>query len=268
MKYLFAKLTKLGAILCMLMLVFSGYIAAEIDRASVAGAWLLDRDADDASGMGNHGEIDTSNGKPVWVKGMFGQAMQTNGAFIVIPHSVSFDLDNITIAAWINPSEYVNDPRILDKGVDGDPYHAYSLQISDNPDNTDKDTKLQFRSSIGGKKPWVGSDAEIPLNTWTHVAATYDGTRTAIYINGKLEKAVDASGELLKNENDIYIGDYQFSDRHFSGLLDEVLLFNVALSEEDISSLMSGFFNSVIAVKPSQDKNATTWGGIKYQYNY
>ena len=250
--------------LCILTLAYSGYCLAEIDRTTVVGAWLLDGNAEDSSGLGNHGQIDTTNGVPKWPNGKFGQAMQTNGAFIVIPHSVSFNLDNITIAAWINPAERVNDARILDKGVDGDPYHAYSLQISDNPDNTDKDTKLQFRSSIGGKKPWVGSDAEIPLNTWTHVAATYDGTRTAIYINGKLEKAVDASGELLKNENDIYIGDYQFSDRHFSGLLDEVLLFNVALSEEDISSLMNGY-NSGVAAVYSLDKLTTTWGVIKHQ---
>ncbi len=86
-----------------------------------------------------------------------------------------------------------------------------------------------------------------------------------LYINGKLEETVDAEGELLQNESDIYIGDYEFSDRPFSGLLDEVLLLNVALSEEDIKSLTNGYFISVIAVKHSSDKLTTTWGVIKQQ---
>jgi hypothetical protein len=265
MRFTFKSLKSVYVILCVLALTYSGYSLAEMDRTTVVGAWLLDGNAEDASDLRNHGQVDTTNGTPKWVKGKFGQAMDLDGAFIIVPHSESFNLENITIAAWINPIERVNDARILDKGVDGDPYHAYSLQISDNPGDSAEDTKLQFRSYVGGERAWIGSDEEIPLNTWTHVAATYDGEQTKIYINGQLEKAADASGDLLQNENDIYIGDYEFSDRHFSGLLDEVLLFNVALSEENIKSLMTGYFISVIAVKHSSDKLTTTWGVIKHQ---
>jgi len=242
-------------LLTFLLTVNSG--VAQIDEATVVGAWLLDGNANDASPNRLNGEI---IGDPEWVNdARFGNSMRPNGAYIVIPQSEITDLtEQVTITAWVKLSEYVNDPRILDKGLNEAPWSVYSIYLTG-----DGESNLKFR---GSAKDVVG-DSDVPLNKWIHLAATYDGSETNIYIDGELENSGDFEGELTTTENPIHIAAYQFGnpigvDRAYTGLLDELILFNVALSQEDIRALMNNGFSGVLAVS-SAGKLTTTWGNLK-----
>jgi len=242
-------------LLTFLLTVNSG--VAQIGEATVVGAWLLDGNANDASPNRLNGEI---IGDPEWVNdARFGNSMRPNGAYIVIPQSEITDLtEQVTITAWVKLSEYVNDPRILDKGLNEAPWSVYSIYLTG-----DGESNLKFR---GSAKDVVG-DSDVPLNKWIHLAATYDGSETNIYIDGELENSGDFEGELTTTENPIHIAAYQFGnpigvDRAYTGLLDELILFNVALSQEDIRALMNNGFSGVLAVS-SAGKLTTTWGNLK-----
>jgi len=237
-------------------MIFSTRCLAEIDASTIVGAWLLDGDALDASHAGNDGKL---NGTPSWVSGKFGKAMNPNGAFIVVPHSDSLNLNHMTAAAWINVAQYSDDSRILEKGVGNtDPWSVYNFLLSD-----PGESKLEFRPTIGGAggRKRVHSNADIPLNEWTHVAATYDGKEVILYINGEIDKKEAVAGDLMQNENSLYIAESEFYDRSFKGLLDEVSLFNVVLSQNEIQEIMNNGLGSTLAVS-SKGKLTTTWGKL------
>jgi len=247
------------------ILASSGYSA--IDPGTVVAAWLFEEGAGatavDSSGNGNDGAIE---GGPGWANGMFGTALDFDGvdAQIIVPDSPSFELENITMAAWINVRNYLDDQRIISQEVDGDPYSTYSLMISGA-----SDTNIEFRISLDNSRKRIASNAEIPLNQWTHVAATYDGANAVIYINGEIDKTEPQSGVLLNNDNPVYIGGSQFwVPRFIDGLMDDAALFNVALTQDDVRSLMNNGLADEIAgpsAVSSAGKLAAKWAELRSQ---
>ena len=102
-------------------------------------------------------------------------------------------------------------------------------------------------------------------DVWLYMTATYDGTDTiTIYENGAEIGAVSGmGGPAPRNDTDVNIGGWtDNTSETLDGMLAEVALFDVALSEEDINDLMEDGLSSITAVEPT-GKLATTWAGIK-----
>jgi len=251
-----------GLVFLLFVNVFANSGYAKINPENVVGAWLFEEGsgniAKDSSGKGNNGEI---KGSPKWVNGKFGRAMEFNGKtdYIVIKDSNSLDLNFMTVAAWINLTNYSDDQRVITKeeGVN-DPYSVYSLQIS----GTD-DKKLEFRPTLNKTRQRVESVVDVPLGQWTHVAATYDGKEVVLYINGEIDKKASLTGDMMVNDKDLWIGASEFwTPRFFNGIMDEASLFNVPLALNDVKSLMMNGLGSLLAVQPA-GKLTNTWAEIK-----
>jgi len=261
MKFSASRLVPICFILGVFLLL-PDQLSAEIDLSTCAGAWLFDegsgKTVQDSSGNGNDGEM---QGDLAWVEGKFGKALDFNGTsdHVIIPDSDSLDLNELTIAAWIYPRSYPEDARIITKefGVN-DPYSIYSLMLSGN-----NYTKLEFRPVLDNVRYRIPSDADLPINEWTHVAATFDGNNGIIYINAALEKEEQHTGTMLTNDEPVYIGQSQFwTPRFFDGLMDECTLFNVALDQEQIGEFMDQGLAARLAVMPA-GKLSAAWAGIK-----
>jgi hypothetical protein len=90
--------------------------------------------------------------------------------------------------------------------------------------------------TLTGGTVWGG---HVPVNKWSHVACTYDGSDVRVYLNGREVAVAEASGSLGANNRDLWIGrqdpalDPQRT-RSFDGLIDEVQIFNRALSRCEI----------------------------------
>jgi len=88
---------------------------------------------------------------------------------------------------------------------------------------------------------WVDGGTQLPLNTWSHVALTYDGASVVSYVNGALARQVSASGLLLPSKG----GEFRIGSRSagfgswWSGRIDEVELFNRALSQPEIQAIVN-----------------------------
>jgi prepilin-type N-terminal cleavage/methylation domain-containing protein len=205
-----------------------------IDKAQgLVGYWTFDEGtgtiAYDYSGNGNNGIL--VNG-PTWTTGKVGGALSFDGVddYVHILDSDSLDVRKITMMAWIKLPSYTCSP---DRGIIFNKEGAYEWGTRCGSGNLD--------AAISPNWVWYGTSDIVPLNTFTFVAVSWDGDRQKYYINGTLKLNLDLSnGDIAVNASCLRIGGrggcgtpYSF----FNGILDEVRLYNRALSDTEIKVL-------------------------------
>jgi hypothetical protein len=113
--------------------------------------------------------------------GRFGGALSFDGASseVVVPHTTSLDMhDGMTLEAWVRPSaDATTEPAIISRAG-----NLYYLDESS--------TQGRYHAAAGGRfgriPEYVILVEPIAPNTWTHLAATYDGQALRLYVNGSL----------------------------------------------------------------------------------
>ena len=271
MKILLSTLSLFCVSFVMICAIFVSLSIAQIDPECVVGMWLFDEGAGkvagDSSGKGNDGEF---FGKPEWVDGKFGKALEFDGesAWVQIPDDPSLRVTtDVTVMAWIKPERYTF-PGVDWQGV---------VAKSNNPRSYNIYTEVsgQFLLSIhsGGIHVCGSSGLKLPLDEWSHVAGVAEaakaGGKMRLFTNGELTKEMpsaalkDLPGD--SDKNDVVIGRTWEDQRFFGGLIDEVALFNIALTDEEIKRIASNGLEKgigLVAVEPSS-KLAATWGRLK-----
>jgi hypothetical protein len=139
----------------------------------------------------------------------------------------------ITLAAWIYPDDVSHHFQLIGKWLP-----AENEYIFDNKNNHDG---LRLASEFGGG-PFTqlySRDAVLTPGVWQHVAVTWDAATCIFYVNGEnAGEDGNASGALADMAHPVYIGFSQYGGRPFDGRMDEVAIFNRALSAEEIQMLM------------------------------
>lgn len=132
------------------------------------------------------------------------------------------------------------------------PPHTYYLSIHQ--------SKPSVWLGTGGEV-WLSADNTIPLNEWSHVAAVYDFDKELrLYINGELDAAHPVKGEIETNlSSDHWFGNRLDGPWPYGGMLDEIAIYNRALTEGEIQQDMNGVLASVSQL----GKLTTTWGYLK-----
>jgi glucose/arabinose dehydrogenase/chitodextrinase len=185
----------------------------------------------DASGNGNTGTI---NGATRTTQGRYGSALSFDGLsnLVVINASSTLNVTSaMTLEAWVFPTVAQSGWRtILQREVD-----AYFL----NAGHTGGSGWPAGGGTLGGNVTFVGATAANPLNTWTHVALTYDGSLLRLYVNGNLVASQPASGTIQTNSSPLRIGGNVPYGEFFGGLIDEVRIYNRALSQAEIQTDMN-----------------------------
>ena len=102
-----------------------------------------------------------------------------------------------------------------------------------------------------------------PLETevWHHLAFTCDGKELKAYLDGEMYSSVGAGGDIAKNTNDIRIGGRPEPSLPFNGIIDEVAVWNIARTDEEIIEDMAGV--QIGAAVDASGKLTTTWAVIK-----
>ena len=205
--------------------------------AELVGQWKLDDGAGttamDASGNGNDGTLE---GDPTVVDGQFGQALAFEGNRVVIPASDSLTAalfqGSFTMSAWINPTRTGNTWQQIFR----------SLRALDTNDTLfiNIDGRLSWRGRVGGA--WAGGMCEtapdvVPADQWTHVAVVGDGTNFRIYVNGALSQ--ESAFQTTDGENvTYYIGGDTNAGESYTGMIDDVRVYNHVLTEDDVMASM------------------------------
>lgn len=202
-----------------------------------------------------------------WADGKYGSSVEFSGeagGWVEVPDAPSLDItEQITLMAWVYPTQFTNEWfRILNKCWAGDtaPWMVYGFY-----EQAGTNGRIGFTVSVDGGQERLCRNNETPLlpaDEWSHVATTYDGEMMRLYQNGKEVLAAAATGKIDTNDVPVAIGRNSEGNReHYIGRVDEVVIWQTALSVDEINRSMS----TVADVEPG-GKLAVTWAQMKTYY--
>jgi len=259
------------ALLLMIGFVFLS-MGSRLADAKIIGAWLFEEgsgdEAKDSSGNDADGVI---IGGPEWVDGKFDKALKFEpNKYVDFPPPLSEKMileRDFTCMAWMKPHKWEgswNAAFSMQAGSTG--AEIYGIYFGDGGG-----TEILCWTSIAGSGRSVTSGkGTLNLDEWTHGAITYDGSKLVVYKNGEKAGETPVSGDLDNADRKgrfVINGNYNSLDGGLaewcSATIDEVLVFDTALSADEIKSYMEKGFKAVAtAVEPS-GKLAVTWGQLK-----
>ena len=235
------------------MISFIGILTGALE-ADLVGLWRLDETsgtiAHDASGNGHNG---TLIGDPKWAPGKIGGALDFDGEDDLVELG-AFDVigPGITLAGWIRPESFaINDGRIITKANEwGENDHWWMLSTI----ASGAEIRLRFRLKTESQTTTtlIAGSGSLVTDEWQHATATWDGSAMRLYLNGEEVGNVAKAGTAVATNSDVSaaIGS-QPSDafapatpdhvvKFFDGVIDEVRLYNEALTVERIQGIMEG----------------------------
>jgi hypothetical protein len=197
--------------------------------------WPAEGNATDVV-SGNNG---TLIGNVTYGVGEVGGAFQLDGAsyISVAPTSSLVPQTAVSVDAWIKPSPSTSyfPPIVKNSGAVDSVNGGYSLEFDFSG------TSIAFWVFAGGL--WSNSGfATVPVDTWTHVAGTYDGQFVSLYVNGVLTGTSYAPGTIAPATLGLNIGHDPSAaqgsgDRFFTGAIDEPDVFSRALTAAEIQAI-------------------------------
>ena len=201
-------------------------ISAQVAR------YAFDGNAQDSSGNANHAIV--LDGTPNFAgAGNFGTSMDLNGTSqsAMLPAGLFASVTNFTIALWVNWDGGGVWQRIFDFGNDT----TQNMFLT--PSSGGSTNYLRFAITTGSGEQQLNAPA-LPIGQWRHVAVTRNGNTARLYTNGVLAVTntvtiAPASFNPALN----YLGKSQWPDPLFNGRLDELFIYNYALSDIEITKL-------------------------------
>ncbi len=213
--------------------------------ANLVGWWPGDGNANDIAGTNENGTL--MGGAIATAAGLDGQAFSFDGTsgFVQIPDSPALDPANLTIETWVRFAS-------LDSSGFGAPAGDQYMVFKQNSHATTFEgydlskTRVAggdvFRfllSSAAGQSVEIHSTTFLTAGVWYHVAAVRGSNFAQIYVNGHLQSQASVSFPQDYGTQPLYFGTTGASywDRKLNGMLDEVSLYNRALSSNEIAAL-------------------------------
>ena len=167
-----------------------------------------------------------------WAEGKYGSGLKFEGSegCVTIPDSTDLQLrEEFTLESWVKPEgAMLHYPAIYKESTEGFP--SYSLGIGFN-------TAGKPEGQIGkqGKAHQdIAGSSSLEAGVWSHLALTYDGVKLRLYINGELVATKYVDKPNSSTPGPLTIGCSALGAQHFKGRIDEVRIYNRALSPAEV----------------------------------
>ncbi len=230
-------------------LLLSNGVYASLNDGLVA-YYPFNGNANDESGNGNHG---SENGVVEYIEGKVGQAVKLNGTLSYIRVAnpeTKFDKHH-TITGWVSTKG--RGMPVLAKYSWNDAQGGTGFSLSSTTPDGNRNpingsTFFAFTKYSEGPNPSKYPSYTLPTNEFKYVSATYDEGQIKLYVDGILvsQSTIQHRGS-LDNPYDMLIGAYWHNhgnelslSRTFDGTIDELRIYNRALSPEEVTALYSG----------------------------
>jgi len=198
-------------------------------------------EAKDHSQFANDG---TLGGNPESVEGKFGGALMFDATDdqIVVPTNATLDIeDEITMMAWAKPGPNLTaDWRTIvgksPTNVLGNGTFSYDIRM-------DNSGVLRFSLNLGGVWQYILGPTLVQ-DTWYYIAGTYDGQEIILYVDGEPVGTTQTSGKINVTPDPVCVGNLVNAagggqNEYWSGVIDEVRIWDRALSEEEVKTNMA-----------------------------
>lgn len=163
--------------------------------------------------------------------GKFGNGASFNGSGYIVVDNTNIPLTgSFTFSLWVNPTSVSSAIQFFIANDNSSGTRSFAFGI-------DANGKIYFERT-GTPFGADGTGRSLTAGVWNYVTLVYDGTNISSYINGILNQKVAMVG-LNSTTNDIYIGRRQYtgSNLPFTGSMDDVAIFDRALTETEIKSI-------------------------------
>ena len=247
--------------------LMAGGAVAKIAPESIVGVWLFDEGAGDVakdySGNGHDGKLE---GGPKWVEGVFGKALEFDGVddCVIVPPFEN-PTKAVTVTAWVKSST----PTWNTWGWVLSKRNAFILHPNQGTKNMSWCVFIDnnWNTPNGWRAGEIGPD---DITKWHMYTATFDSStgEWKLYIDGELKSTLSCNkAEINLDTGHMTIGrdDDECPGRYGQGVIDEVALFSVALSEDEIKEIMTKGLGVALGITPVSPKGrlAVTWGEVK-----
>jgi len=201
-------------------------------NTGLVGYWAMDEGAGnkayDQSGNRNTG---TASGSPTWADGKLGKALSFNGSGDYVYIADPFHVNQLTVSVWIwrDPADSGggNWPPFVSKW--GGSQYEWTIGMQSG----------NYAFWIGGPSPSISFDTAIPVpkGQWLLVTMTYDGSHFYAYENTTRIVSQDSTGNINNSNGNLNFARNDVQASYFKGLIDEVRIYNRALSAGEITRL-------------------------------
>ncbi|MHC4533816.1 MAG: LamG domain-containing protein [Planctomycetota bacterium] len=239
---------------------------ADIANAEMVGYWKFDEGsgnvAYDLSDYTNDGAI---NGGPEWVAGKIGAALDFDGSddYVDCGNHPSLNInDKITVAAWVKTTSTAHG-YFVSKGTAWDEIGHYAI-------GQEYNVPLTFQLEIAGSGGAVELDSNVAVNDgqWHYIVGTYDESVLKVYVDGVEENTMTGINSLTGSAvGGLTIGQ-RGSGNIIGGIIDEVRIYNQALTEPEILAAMEGSEGYPYALGPNPADGSyyeDTWANVSWR---
>jgi len=239
---------------------------------TLVGCWQMEENGGPTFVDGSSYENDAAvTGSPAWAAGKRGTySIDLSGTtqYGSVSDDPSLDLTSaITLAAWIRPERYATQDLV--KKATNSAVNGYELSLATTKtDSSSQRPFFRINQVTSGDTYRINAATMYPIDgSWMHVAATYDGTTMRLYINGVLESSLAATA-IATNDLPLSIGAQSESSRGFMGGMDDVRVYNRALTSQEIQ-VLAGLAPNAAPVFTQPDPQAVTMSrnGTPYPFS-
>jgi hypothetical protein len=137
--------------------------------------------------------------------------------------------------AWINPSATTSIETIVD--LQGPISQSCRIIL-----NSDRPGGVEILFKDSGGTPYIVTETGYawPTNTWINLMGTWDGSVEKLYINGSLNNSSLFGGQSTGGSSNIILGSASPGYQQYKGLMDDVRIYNRALSASEIAAMYAG----------------------------
>ncbi|GAB4136812.1 MAG: hypothetical protein Kow0040_23060 [Thermogutta sp.] len=207
-------------------------IAPTVVEDGLVASWSFDEDEDaevafDYSGHRLGGILHRAKR----VQGRRGMGLECSGGCVIVPAGDRLSIESqLSVECWVRTDLPGQDNKwIVNRVFGGAETTGFRLGILQG--------KPSFQIPVTAWSHHLVANQSLPTGRWVHLAATFDGTMMRLYMDGRQVGILERPGKIGRNDRNIIIGNYDVDhEAYFVGTLDEVRLYDRALSPDEVAA--------------------------------